>query len=105
VTQNILQNTLEFCALALGPTTPEMHESVSKRVDARFMMHDGPILTTKALVALVGDDEEAQQVVSRVNSRKAISTIWNWEENFKGEKFNGFSATLKQGCLGLQRVL
>jgi hypothetical protein len=82
-----------------------MHDRVSKRLDPLLMASDGPILTPDAVVAVIGDDEEAKHVLWQINSRKAVSLIYNWEDNFRDEKFYGFSVTLKQGCLGLQKCM
>ncbi|KAJ7105882.1 putative halogenase [Mycena epipterygia] len=106
VTENHIQSTLDFCAHALGGATPEMHEKVAKRLDPALMAADGPVMSTKAVAAAVGEeDEEAKQVVWGINSRKAVNTIYDWEDNFRGEAFNGWIVTLKRGRLGLERTV
>ncbi|KAF8209748.1 putative halogenase [Mycena galopus ATCC 62051] len=104
MTEQTLQRTMDFCQHALGPTTPEMHAAVAGRVDPSLLAHDGPIMATKAAATLAGEDEEAKQVLWRVNARKAVNGIYDWEENFQGEKLGGLSVLLERGRLGLRRV-
>jgi len=95
---------MDFCEHALGPTTPEMHASVAERVDPSLLAHDGPIMDTKSVAALAGKDEEAKHVLWRVNARKAVEGIYDWEKDFQGENLGGFSVVLEQGRLGLRRL-
>ncbi|KAJ7127261.1 putative halogenase [Mycena crocata] len=105
VTEKTLQRTMDFCEHALGPTTPEMHAAVATRVDASLLAHDGPIMDTTAVAALAGMDEEAKQVLWRVNARKAVNGIYDWETNFQDENLGGFAVVLERGMLGLRRVV
>jgi hypothetical protein len=95
---------MDFCEHALGPTTPEMHAAVAARIDASLLARDGPIMDTKAVAALAGADEEAKQVLWRVNARKAVEGIYDWEADFKRENSGGFSVMLQRGRLGLRRM-
>ncbi|KAJ6536372.1 putative halogenase [Mycena capillaripes] len=104
VTEQTLQRTMDFCEHALGPTTPEMHVAVAARVDASLLARDGPIMGTQAVAALAGADEEAKHVLWRVNARKAVEGIYDWEENFQGEDLGGFTVMLERGQLGLRRL-
>ncbi|KAJ7165807.1 putative halogenase [Mycena filopes] len=101
VTEEKLQNAMDFCQHALGLTSPEMHESAAQRVDPALLADDGPILGPKEVKALTGDDEEAEAVLRRVNSRKALEAV-HWQPNFRGETFNGLSIVMERGKLGLQ---
>ncbi|KAJ7090631.1 putative halogenase [Mycena epipterygia] len=103
VTETMLQSTMDFCEHALGLTDPEMHDEVAKRVDPTLMADDGPILGPKDVAAIAGDDEEAEAVLRRINSRKALEVI-DWQPNFRGETFNGLSIHLERGNLGLVRI-
>jgi hypothetical protein len=47
------------------------------------------------------DDEEAQFVLSEINARKPIHTMYNPTENFGVEEHFGFKAVLERGKLGL----
>ncbi|KAJ7796256.1 putative halogenase [Mycena olivaceomarginata] len=104
MTEQTLQRTMDFCEHALGPTTPKMHAAVADRVDPALLAHDGPIMDTKAAAALAGKDEEAKQVLWRVNARKAVNGIYDWEDNFQRENLEGFVVVLEHGRLGLRRV-
>ncbi|KAJ6562743.1 putative halogenase [Mycena vulgaris] len=104
VTEQTLQRTMDFCEHALGPTTPEMQAAVAERVDASLLAPDGPIMGTTAVAALAGQDEEAKQVLWRVNARKAVEGMFDWEQNFQGESLNGFAVVLERGVLGLRRT-
>ncbi|KAJ7764116.1 putative halogenase [Mycena maculata] len=104
VTEQTLQRTMDFCENALGPTTPEMHVAVAARVDPALLARDGPLMDTQAVAQLTGKDEEAKQVLLRVNARKAVDGIYDWEQNFTGENLSGFSVVLERGALGLRRI-
>ncbi|KAJ7745978.1 putative halogenase [Mycena olivaceomarginata] len=103
ITESLIQKTMDFCSGALAPTTPEMHERVGKRLDPSLMAGNGPLLPPHALSEATRDDEEAKDVLDRINSRKAINGMYNWAENFEGDNLNGFSVVLKRGSLGLER--
>jgi hypothetical protein len=104
ITEQTLQRTMDFCSHALGPTTPEMHAAVAARLDPTLLAHDGPLLGTEAVEALVGADEEAREVLWRVNARKAVEGIYDWEQNFRGENLGGWAVVLGRGVLGLKKV-
>ncbi|KAJ7238669.1 putative halogenase [Mycena rebaudengoi] len=104
VTEKMLQSTMDFCENALGPTTPEMHAAVAKRIDSKLMAANGPIVDPKVVAAITGEDEEARQVLLRINSRKAVEGIYDWEQNFRSENLGGFSVILERGILGLKRT-
>ncbi|KAJ7730742.1 putative halogenase [Mycena metata] len=104
VTEKMLQATMDFCEHALGLTDPEQHDEVAKRVDPSLMAEDGPILAPKDVAAIAGDDTEAAEVLLRINSRKAVESLVEWQPNFRGETFNGFSIWLERGNLGLRRA-
>ncbi|KAJ7508837.1 putative halogenase [Mycena galericulata] len=104
VTEATLQSTMDFCEHALGPTTPEMHAAVAARIpEPSLLARDGPLLGAAAVAQVAGADEEAKQVLLRVNARKAVDGIYDWERNFTGEKLGGFAVVLKRGELGLRR--
>ncbi|KAJ7196283.1 putative halogenase [Mycena pura] len=102
VTEDMLQATLEFCEHAMGVTDPEMHEKVAKRVDPKYMSHDGPLLSVGEVKAIAGDDEEVELVLRRVQGRKTLEAL-HWQPNFRGESFHGLSIRLERGNLGLNR--
>ncbi|KAF7342746.1 hypothetical protein MSAN_01989800 [Mycena sanguinolenta] len=108
VTEETLQRTMDFCQHALGPTTPEIHASVAARASASIktlLAPDAPILDTTAAAKLAGGDEDVKQVLWRANARKAVDGIYDWEENFQGERIGGFSVVLERGALGLRRCM
>ncbi|KAJ7724282.1 putative halogenase [Mycena olivaceomarginata] len=82
VTEQTLQRTMDFCENAMGPTTPEMHAAVA---DQRQ-----PQRSRK--------DEEMKQVLLRVNARKAVNGIYDWEDNFQRENLGGFAVVLERGA-------
>ncbi|KAF7345543.1 hypothetical protein MVEN_01573000 [Mycena venus] len=104
VTEEMLQATMDFCEHALGLTDPEMHEAVASRIDPQLMAEDGPILGPKDVAAIAGGDEETEAVLRRINSRKAVESLVDWQPNFRGESFNGLSIFLERGNLGLRRT-
>jgi hypothetical protein len=81
---------MDFCDHAMGPTLPEMYATVAARLDASLLVPDGPMIGTEEVVTLVGNDEEAKQVLWRVNARKAVGEMLNWEGDFESETQVGF---------------
>jgi hypothetical protein len=81
-----------------------MHAAVAKRIDSKLMAANGPIVDPKVVAAITGEDEEAKQVLLRINSRKAVEGIYDWEQNFRSENLSGFSVILERGILGLKRI-
>ncbi|KAJ7634562.1 putative halogenase [Roridomyces roridus] len=104
LTADELDQTIEFCSHAVSPTTAEMHEKVVQRLDQTLTGADGPILAPRDVESAMGDDEEAKSVLMKINSRKAMRRIHDWEDNFQHESLGGFTVVLKQGSLGLERA-
>ncbi|KAJ7075072.1 putative halogenase [Mycena belliarum] len=106
VTEEMVQDTIDFCAHATGFfTDPEMEKAVEKRMDPTLMAKDGPIMGPSAVEAAAGDDEEAKLVLRRLNARKAVGTLKAWEPNFRGETFDGFYMVRERGNMGLGKAV
>ncbi|KAJ7450214.1 putative halogenase [Mycena latifolia] len=103
IDEDNFDRAFEFIRPGAADTDPTMHQEVAKRVDPTLMADNGPILGPKDVAAVAGDDEEAETVLHRINSRKAVEAI-HWQPNFRGEMFNGFSIVLERGNLGLRRA-
>ena len=72
MTEDTLQSTLDFCARTLAPLNPEMHARVAKRYP-HLMSIDEPSLDPNALAEMLGDDEEAKEVMKEKLIRKRLS--------------------------------
>jgi hypothetical protein len=110
---------MNFCCHLFAPTDPEMHCAVKARqiffvfsielshfrpdrVDPVLTSPSGPLMTESDINCLFGDDdEEAKIVLSEINARKPIHTMYNPTEDFGVEEHFGFKAVLKRGKLGL----
>jgi len=102
LTEDELQKTMDFCSHLFAPTDPEMHSSVKARLDPSLTSPDAPIMTESDIDRVLGDaDEEAKIVLSEINARKPIHTMYNPTENFGVEEHFGFKAVLQRGKLGL----
>ncbi|KAG1762096.1 putative halogenase [Suillus occidentalis] len=102
LTEDELQKTMDFCRHLFAPTNPEMHSAVKARLDPSLTSPDAPIMTESDIDNLLGDaDEEAKLVLSEINARKPIHTMYNPTENFGVEEHFGFKAVLERGKLGL----
>ncbi|KAF7349947.1 FAD/NAD P-binding domain-containing protein [Mycena venus] len=101
VSESVLQSTLDFCSDTLAPLNPEMYERVAKRYPG-LMALNGPPLEPQALADIIGDDEEAKEVMKEINAKKTLNKMYR-DDHF-GESLNGFSVVLKQGSLSLQRA-
>ncbi|KAG6906982.1 Flavin-dependent halogenase armH1 [Tephrocybe rancida] len=102
LTNEELQETLHFCKNILAPTSPKMHKEVAERMP-KLISPDGPILRTSTVAAIVGDDEDAKNVLLEVNARKAIHVMYG-QGHFGSEIFEGYYVNLEQGKLGLVRA-
>ncbi|KAG8216212.1 putative halogenase [Butyriboletus roseoflavus] len=97
-----LQKTMNFCRNMFAPTSPEMYESVHKRLDPELLSPMGPILLDSDVDRVISaDDEEAKLVLSKVNARKPIHAMYSATEHFAHELHFGFKAVLESGKLGL----
>ncbi|KAK7039954.1 hypothetical protein R3P38DRAFT_3469314 [Favolaschia claudopus] len=105
ITEGMLQRTMDFCEHALGPTTPEMHAAVANRLEDPTLLADkGPIMPPNEVEAIAGQDEETKHVLWRVNARKAVEGIYDWQSDLESSAVNGLGVVLERGRLGLQRV-
>ncbi|KAF9258821.1 FAD/NAD-P-binding domain-containing protein [Marasmius fiardii PR-910] len=104
LTDKELNEAIEFCKHAIAPTDPEMVAEVSKRVDPKLVALTAPVMNPKAVEALMGEDEEAKQVLWKVNSDKALGIIFSEHNSFRSEVVNGFCANLERGSIGLCRA-
>ncbi|KAF7331262.1 hypothetical protein MKEN_00003300 [Mycena kentingensis (nom. inval.)] len=104
ITESVVQATMDFCEHALGPTTPEMAADVAGRIDPTLLAKDGALMGRADVEKLAGDDEDAKHVLLRVNARKAVEGIYDWEGNFRNERLGaGFFIRLERGNLGLEK--
>ncbi|KAG2104374.1 putative halogenase [Suillus discolor] len=102
LTEDELQKTMDFCGHLFAPTDPEMHSAVKARLDPSLTSPDAPVMTESDIDRVLGDaDEEAKIVLSEINARKPIHTMYNPTENFGVEEHFGFKAVLQRGKLGL----
>ncbi|KAF7354099.1 hypothetical protein MVEN_01097300 [Mycena venus] len=93
--ESVIQRSIDFCASALAPAIPELHESVGKRVDPSLLSSRGPILAPETIAEVAKDDEEAQDLLKEMNSLKAVNGMYNWAENFEEDNtaFTGVVCT------------
>ncbi|KAJ7079395.1 putative halogenase [Mycena belliarum] len=101
-TENMVQNTMEFCGHVLGFTDPEMEIEVAERIDPSLLSPDGPALSVKEILAIAGDDKEVEMVLRKVNGRKTLDWTQKFDPNFRGEALHGLSIVLERGSLGLK---
>ncbi|KIK67905.1 hypothetical protein GYMLUDRAFT_92568 [Collybiopsis luxurians FD-317 M1] len=102
LTQEELNDALEFCEHGVGPASPDLFQKVSERIDPKLLTPHAPLLSKKDVDALVGEDEEAKQVLRKHNSNKALGIIFDYQRSFRGEILNGMYVHLEKGELGLR---
>jgi flavine halogenase len=61
-------------------------------------------MSAKEVDELVGEDDEAKQVLRKHNSNKALSIAFDWRHSFRNEIICGMYAHLERGELGLRKV-
>ncbi|KAK1230075.1 hypothetical protein PQX77_006849 [Marasmius sp. AFHP31] len=101
LTDGELEEAIEFCKHAIAPTDPEMLAEVSKRMDPKLVMMTAPVMNPKTVEEITGDDEEAKQVLWKLNSDKALGIIFSEQNSFRSEVVNGFCVNLDRGSIGL----
>ncbi|KAE9410099.1 putative halogenase [Gymnopus androsaceus JB14] len=104
LTEDELSEALEFCGHGVGPASPDLFESVSRRIDPALLTPSAPLMSGREVDALVGEDDEAKQVLRKHNSNKALSIAFDYQNNFRNEILNGMYVHLEKGALGLRRV-
>ncbi|KAF9265990.1 putative halogenase [Marasmius fiardii PR-910] len=104
LTEKELDEVIEFCKHAIAPTDPEMVAEMSERVDPNLVALTAPVMNPKVVDELTGEDDEAKQVLWKVNSDKALGIIFSEQNSFRSEVVNGFCANLERGSIGLCRV-
>jgi len=106
LTEDELVKTMEFCRHIFAPTTPEMYQSVSQRVDPELMSPSGKLMTSEDLDHLLDpSDYEAKLVLSEINSRKAIHPMYDAAFHFGHETLHGLTAVIKRHSVGLVQVV
>jgi len=109
LTEEELQNTMEFCKNILAPTQPEMFDSVAQRYPT-ILREDAPLMSVGSVENLTRIDattvdEEARFVLLETNARKVVHTVYDGTYQFANETLGGFYANLQRGNLGLVRAL
>ncbi|KAJ7143489.1 putative halogenase [Mycena crocata] len=104
VTEQELQDTMDFCRNVFAPTDPRMHSEVAQRLKPELTSPDAPIMSVATVMALAGNDEEAKHVMLEVNARKSIHTMYDCDANFRTEVLSGFCVRMERGQLGLVRA-
>ncbi|KAF8206001.1 putative halogenase [Mycena galopus ATCC 62051] len=100
-----IQKAINFCGATPGVVgmDPEIRDRlISGGADPTLLEDNGPFMQGQAIASLSGQDAEAEELLNRMNSRKAITGMYNWAENFDGDNFAGFTMVLKRGSLGLK---
>ncbi|KAF8172582.1 FAD/NAD-P-binding domain-containing protein [Mycena galopus ATCC 62051] len=100
-----IQKAINFCGATPGVVgmDPEIRDRlIGGGADPTLLEDNGPFMESEAIASLSGQDAEAQELLTRMNSRKAITGMYNWAENFDGDHFAGFGMVLEKGNLGLK---
>ncbi|TFK18106.1 hypothetical protein FA15DRAFT_698203 [Coprinopsis marcescibilis] len=108
LTKSDLSKTLEFCQVSpavWAPVDPEMQAEVSNRFGAELVNPAAPIFKPEELDAIIGsDDEDALNVIKRINARKVVDPIFRGTSSLETEVVKGFVTRLERGNLGLIQV-
>ncbi|KAF8205941.1 putative halogenase [Mycena galopus ATCC 62051] len=100
-----IQKAINFCGATPGVVgmDPEIRDRlIGGGADPELLEDRGPFMESEAIASLGGEDAEAQELLARMNSRKAITGMFLWADNFEGDNFAGFKMVLEKGSLGLE---
>lgn len=103
LTQDEVIKAMQFCsAVVAAPTTPAMHEEVTKRLPNALTDSSAPILLPDDVARVVDEaDEDAIHVVRKINARKAVHKLYDVDNYFTQEALCGVIPCIKRGELGL----
>ncbi|KAJ7116117.1 putative halogenase [Mycena crocata] len=100
MTESELQDTMDFCQHVFAPTDAKMHTDVSQRLGSELTSPDAPIMSVSSVMALAGNDEDAKNVLLKVNARKPLAEMYGCNT---AEVLAGFYVRMEKGELGLVR--
>ncbi|KAJ7611933.1 putative halogenase [Mycena polygramma] len=101
MTERELQDTMDFCQHVFAPTDSVMVSNVSKKLGAELISPEAPIMSVSSVMALAGNDEEAKNVLLKVNARKPLAEMYGCNT---AEVMGGFYVRMELGALGLVRA-
>lgn len=105
LSQEELNNTLDFCAHAFAPVQPGDHDVVLAKVEARRASNTG-----NAVVGAMHDRNdnltgEEERVLKYINARKMMRTDDTMGiSNFAADVVGGLKMRMEVGNLGLEKV-
>ena len=121
LSENELQNSLNYFVKLFDPTSPEDHEAVAKSVGEKLLDIEAPILVPTAVEQalppqhvptngekdaggmLNGSGNVEKMVVDKVNARRIIHQEYAFN-NLESEPLDGRVMRLERGNLGLVKV-
>lgn len=93
---------MEFCLGVFAPTTPELHDEVTERLNKNLLDENAPPMLPKDVANVLGPDEDAVYVVQKVNARKLTHVqVDDVSGHFTQETFEGLVPSIQRGKLGL----
>ncbi|KAK6987423.1 hypothetical protein R3P38DRAFT_2574924, partial [Favolaschia claudopus] len=101
MTEQELQDTMDFCQNVFAPTDVTTVEHTSKKFGAEAISPDAPIMSVASVMKLAGSDEDAKNVMLKVNARKPLAEMYGCNST---EIMGGFYMRMEQGLLGLVRA-
>lgn len=105
LTEDEVQQTMDFVKNVFAPTDPEMHAAVQARVDPKFFEDTGTdsVLLPSDLNRIF-KDEDTKHVLAEVNARKPIHQMYDAGKNFASEVICGYTIKLERGALCMVRA-
>ncbi|KAF7334715.1 FAD/NAD P-binding domain-containing protein [Mycena venus] len=101
LTEKELQDTMDFCQHVFAPTDVNMVSNVQKKLGSDLVSPEAPIMSVSSVMALAGNDEDAKNVLLKVNARKPLAEMYGCNT---AEVMGGFYVRMEQGSLGLVRA-
>ncbi|KAJ6476736.1 putative halogenase [Mycena vitilis] len=101
MTEEELQGTMDFCQGVFAPTDSTMVSKVEKKLGPTALAPDAPIMSVASVMALAGNDEDARNVLLKVNARKPLAEMYGCNA---AEVTGGFYVRMERGSLGLVRA-
>ncbi|KAJ3575479.1 hypothetical protein NP233_g1073 [Leucocoprinus birnbaumii] len=99
VTEDEVQQTMDFVKNVFAPTDPELEAAVQQRVDPKFFEGGETNILLPSQVESMFDDEDVKHVLHVINARKPVHKMFDTQRDFGSEPINGYTIRLVRGEL------
>ncbi|KXN81598.1 Tryptophan 2-halogenase [Leucoagaricus sp. SymC.cos] len=104
VTEDEVQDTMDFVKNVFAPTDPELEAAVKQRVDPKFFAGGESDIILPSQTQAMFEDEDVRNVMDAINARKPVHRMYDTQRDFGSEPINGYTLRLVRGELQLVKT-